>query len=36
MTEAIGYSPFSPEIQEDPYPVYRLLREHAPLYHSPQ
>ena len=34
MAVAIRYSPFSPEIQTDPYPVYRQLRDHAPLYRS--
>jgi hypothetical protein len=34
MPEAVAYSPFSPEVQADPYPVYRVLRDHAPLYHS--
>ena len=36
MAEAIEYSPFSPEVQADPYPVYRQLRDHAPLYQSSQ
>lgn len=35
MTEAIAYSPFAPEIQADPYPVYRRLRDEAPLYRNP-
>ena len=26
------YDPFDPEIQRDPYPTYRLLRDHYPLY----
>ena len=34
MAEAIEYSPFSPEVQADPYPVYRRLRDQAPLYRS--
>jgi cytochrome P450 len=36
VAEAIAYSPFSPEVQADPYPVYRELRDHAPLYRSAQ
>jgi cytochrome P450 len=28
------YDPFSPEVQADPYPVYRHLRDHAPLYRN--
>lgn len=34
MAEAIEYSPFSPDVQADPYPVYRQLRDQAPLYRS--
>lgn len=30
--EAVEYNPFSAEVQADPYPVYRYLRDHAPLY----
>jgi cytochrome P450 len=30
----VEYDPFSPEIQADPYPVYRHLRDHAPLYRN--
>jgi cytochrome P450 len=29
------YDPFSYEIHADPYPTYRYLRDHAPLYHNP-
>jgi cytochrome P450 len=28
------YDPFSYEIDDDPYPVYRWMRDHAPLYHN--
>ena len=28
------YDPFSYEIDADPYPVYRWMRDHAPLYHN--
>lgn len=35
MPDAIAYSPFAPEIQADPYPVYRRLRDEAPLYRNP-
>lgn len=34
MLSALDYSPFSPEVQADPYPLYRLLRDHAPLYRN--
>ena len=34
MAESIEYSPFSPEVQADPYPVYRRLRDQAPVYRS--
>jgi cytochrome P450 len=36
MADTIAYSPFAPEIQADPYPVYRRLRDHAPLYRNPE
>lgn len=29
-------NPFSREFQEDPYPVYRRLRDEAPCYHNPE
>src|SRR5207253_2747196 len=28
------YDPYSYDIQEDPYPTYRWLRDHAPAYHD--
>ena len=28
------YDPFDPRIQEDPYPVYRVLRDEMPLYRN--
>jgi cytochrome P450 len=28
----VEYSPFAEEVMADPYPVYRQLREHAPVY----
>jgi cytochrome P450 len=31
----MDYNPFSPEIQANPYPVYRHLRDNAPLYQHP-
>ena len=31
----IDYNPYSPEIQADPYPLYRRLRDEAPVYHNP-
>ena len=27
----IDYNPYSPEIQSDPYPLYRRLRDEAPV-----
>jgi cytochrome P450 len=32
---AVEMNPFSHEFQEDPYPVYRRLRDEAPCYHNP-
>lgn len=34
-TQQLSYSPFDPEVIDDPYPVYRELRERAPAYWSP-
>ena len=35
MTEAaLAYDPFSYEIDEDPYPVYRCMRDEAPAYYN--
>lgn len=28
------YDPFSYRVQDDPYPVYAWMREHAPVYHN--
>ena len=30
----VTYSPFDPQVVTDPYPIYRELREHAPVYWS--
>jgi cytochrome P450 len=30
----VDYDPFSGEMHADPYPTYRWLREHAPVYHN--
>lgn len=30
----VEYDPFSGEMHRDPYPTYRWLREHAPVYHN--
>lgn len=30
----VEYDPFGAQMQGDPYPTYRLLREHAPLYYN--
>ncbi len=29
-----GYDPFSPVVQEDPYPYYKILRDDYPVYHN--
>lgn len=35
MTEVLTYNPFLPEVQDDPYPTYRALRESEPVHRSP-
>jgi len=30
----VEFSPYAYEFHEDPYPIYRLLREEAPVYHN--
>jgi cytochrome P450 len=30
----VDYDPFGGEVRNDPYPTYRWLREHAPVYYS--
>lgn len=32
--EALEYDPFSYELDRDPYPVYRWMRDHAPAYRN--
>ncbi|NGY07022.1 cytochrome P450 [Solimonas terrae] len=32
--DAVYYDPYKPEITTDPYPVFRRLREEAPLYYN--
>lgn len=32
MSSAVHFDPFAYEFHEDPYPVYRALRAHAPVY----
>jgi cytochrome P450 len=34
--EDLRYDPFAAAIHEDPYDAYRQLRDHAPLFHSPE
>jgi cytochrome P450 len=34
MTDDVYYDPYDVGIDADPYPVYRRLREEAPLYHN--
>jgi cytochrome P450 len=35
-TDAIEYDPFSYELDLDPYPTYRAMRDRAPVYHNPR
>ena len=32
--DEIYYDPYDPELQLDPYPVFRRMREEAPLYYN--
>ena len=32
----LAYDPYAPEVLEDPYPIYRRLRDEAPAYHLEQ
>jgi cytochrome P450 len=34
MTDPVYYDPWNVEIDADPYPVYKRLRDEAPLYHN--
>jgi cytochrome P450 len=34
--DGLYYDPYDPELQLDPYPVFRRLREEAPLYYNEQ
>ncbi len=36
MSSEVHFDPFAYELHEDPYPVYRALREHAPVYQNPE
>ena len=33
-TTDLSYDPYDPEIDADPYPVYRRLRDEAPVYYN--
>jgi cytochrome P450 len=35
-TDEIYYDPYDPDLQLDPYPMFRRLREEAPLYYNEQ
>lgn len=35
-TSTVAFDPFSAEFFDDPYPIYRRLRDEAPVYHSEQ
>ncbi len=30
--EPLVYNPFLPEVMADPYPIYRRMRDEAPVY----
>jgi cytochrome P450 len=32
----LEYDPYNYKFHDDPYPVYRSLRDHAPVYHNPK
>jgi cytochrome P450 len=34
LGEPVSFDPYSYEIHEDPYPIYRRLREESPVYHN--
>jgi cytochrome P450 len=34
VTAALAYDPFDPAVIDDPYPVYRRLRDEAPVFHA--
>jgi len=34
VTEPVQWDPYNPQFFRDPYPVFRRLREEAPLYHN--
>ena len=34
MTDAVHYDPYDADIDDDPYPAWRRLRDEAPLYHN--
>ncbi len=36
MAHDVHFDPFAYEFHENPYPIYRALREHAPVYKSPE
>ncbi len=33
---SVHYEPFSPNDRDDPFPVYRELRDHAPVHWAPE
>ncbi|VCT91758.1 Putative cytochrome P450 123 [Mycolicibacterium hassiacum DSM 44199] len=35
-TTQVEFNPFSAEFFADPYPIYRELRDHAPVYYNPE
>ena len=32
----MNFDPYSPTLHEDPYPVYRRLRDEFPVFHNPE
>lgn len=35
QSSSIEFNPYAHEVHEDPFPIYRVLRDHAPAYHNP-
>jgi hypothetical protein len=32
----VDYNPFKPSVQFNPYPIYRWMRDEAPVIHQPE
>src|SRR5438128_121738 len=35
-TAVMEYNPYSPQVQQNPYPYYAYLRQHVPVYQIPE